>query len=467
VPSETERSALFTEAMRSREKREREEAKAELRARRASVRDLLAGLSAADTWRAVAARLEGQEAWEACDRADRLELFQEAARAAQAAECAEAAHARDAQQRSDRRARDAFKAMLRRHWCVRARRAPPAAAGPRASRRRSPAATLHARARAQPLRCPPTGAALLPAAAAAAAASIGIARAEGRIQVKTRWPEYGPAVEGEPESEALRAAAGGSRPRELFEDLIEEQEEAYERLKPELKEAARAAGVKARAAGTAAGRGNLGPLPLPQPLLARYLCPIRTHPHSSVRPPARRKQVGPEDAAPYFDFAAALRDAGGPKVVSAEETFMRTFYEETVGKARQREKDAAKRRRAREKFSALLANARDVDADTSWEWFKKEYRSDAAFQAAGTDAKDLFYRHRDKLAAARPASDAAAAAIAAAPASATGAAEGEGDGIEAGGSNDRKRRSSGHGAERGVGKRVKRSASAEEEEGQL
>jgi pre-mRNA-processing factor 40 len=279
-------------------------------------------------------------------------------------------------------------------------------------------------------------------------------------------------VEGEPESEALRAAAAGSRPRELFEDLIEEQEEAYERLRPDLKEAARAAGVKVRrddvqpapaaatapAAAAAAAAAAACALLAPQSAIPAL---IRTRPAGT--------QVGPEDAAPYFDFAAALRAAGGPRVASAEETFMRAFYEETVGKARQREKDAAKRRRAREKFSALLAHARDVDADTSWEWFKKEHRSDAAFQGAGADAKDLFYRHRDRLAAARPAADAAAAAavaVAAAPASATGPAAEEGGGASAG--SDRKRRSSGHGAEHGGGKRAKRSASAEEEEdGQL
>lgn len=76
----------------------------------------------------------------------------------------------------------------------------------------------------------------------------------------------------------------------------------------------------------------------------------------------------------------------------------RTYYDELLGKARQKEKDAAKRRRARDKFNSLLRHARDVNVDTSWDTFKREYRDDKEFREVGSsEAKDLFYKHIDKL----------------------------------------------------------------------
>jgi len=45
-------------------------------------------------------------------------------------------------------------------------------------------------------------------------------RDEGRIAVRTRWKEYLPAVEDTPQYSAVKKNTTGSRPRELFEDLI-------------------------------------------------------------------------------------------------------------------------------------------------------------------------------------------------------------------------------------------------------
>lgn len=45
-------------------------------------------------------------------------------------------------------------------------------------------------------------------------------RDEGTINVHTRWKEYQPLVEDSEEYLAVKKNASGSRPRELFEDLI-------------------------------------------------------------------------------------------------------------------------------------------------------------------------------------------------------------------------------------------------------
>jgi hypothetical protein len=45
-------------------------------------------------------------------------------------------------------------------------------------------------------------------------------RDEGRINVKSRWKEYGPTVEEDPVYVAVKKNTSGSRPKELFEDLV-------------------------------------------------------------------------------------------------------------------------------------------------------------------------------------------------------------------------------------------------------
>lgn len=45
-------------------------------------------------------------------------------------------------------------------------------------------------------------------------------RDEGRINVRTRWKEYGPSVEEDEMYLAVKKNTSGSRPKELFDDLI-------------------------------------------------------------------------------------------------------------------------------------------------------------------------------------------------------------------------------------------------------
>ncbi len=58
-----------------------------------------------------------------------------------------------------------------------------------------------------------------------------MARDEGRIGPRTRWKEYEPTILDEPAYAAVKGNTSGSRPRELFEDLVGDLEEAYEKAK--------------------------------------------------------------------------------------------------------------------------------------------------------------------------------------------------------------------------------------------
>ena len=62
-------------------------------------------------------------------------------------------------------------------------------------------------------------------------------RSEGLINVKTRWKEYSKFVVESDEYKAVeKGGGGGSRPKELFEYLIEDMETEYETAKGWIKD---------------------------------------------------------------------------------------------------------------------------------------------------------------------------------------------------------------------------------------
>lgn len=62
-------------------------------------------------------------------------------------------------------------------------------------------------------------------------------RDEGIISVRMRWKDYASHVEDTEEYQAVVKNSSGSRPRELFEDLIIEMEEEYDKARTLIKEA--------------------------------------------------------------------------------------------------------------------------------------------------------------------------------------------------------------------------------------
>lgn len=61
-----------------------------------------------------------------------------------------------------------------------------------------------------------------------------VRRSEGRITVKMRWKEYCSTIEDEEAYALVKKNTTGSRPRELFEDLIEDMEAEYDKAKVSL-----------------------------------------------------------------------------------------------------------------------------------------------------------------------------------------------------------------------------------------
>jgi pre-mRNA-processing factor 40 len=58
---------------------------------------------------------------------------------------------------------------------------------------------------------------------------------QGVIQARTPWPRYRESVRKEPEYLSLASNTSGSRPKELFLDVLADIEEAYSKDKAKLK----------------------------------------------------------------------------------------------------------------------------------------------------------------------------------------------------------------------------------------
>ncbi|KAI8462428.1 MAG: hypothetical protein J3K34DRAFT_527752 [Monoraphidium minutum] len=300
VPNEPAREELYDSYMRAFRSRAEERERTERREREGAFREALRGLGlkAGTPWRKAAVKLEDEPGCQGLDKADRLRLFQEHMLALEEEERAARDRARDDERRAERRRRDVFRAMLREHM------------------------------------------------------------AEGRIGPKTRWRDYGPTVEGEPAYAELTRNKGGSRPKELFMDIVEELEEEYDGAKAAFKDALKAAGWAASQ-------------------------------DSSWQEFLERLEAG----------AAAVEQAGGTGLQGARDSFRRVYYEEAVGGARLKAEEAERRRRrSRDAFGSFLRHARGLYADTPWGEFEGAFKDEPEFKEVGEEvAKEMFDEFVEKL----------------------------------------------------------------------
>lgn len=172
---EREREDLFADAQKDKAKREKEERKAERRRNMAIAKEFLENtpsITIGTEWRKVVKILESREPRFAdIDKVDSLEAYQEYQRELELREKEDRDREKEEQRRQDRKARDAFRALLASH------------------------------------------------------------RSLGLINVKTRWSEYAEHCSGTEEYKAVELSRSGSRPKELFEYLIEDLEDDYDRAK--------------------------------------------------------------------------------------------------------------------------------------------------------------------------------------------------------------------------------------------
>jgi pre-mRNA-processing factor 40 len=155
-------------------KREKEERKVERRRNMAVVRELLENtpsITIGTEWRKAVKILEPKEPFADIDKMDSLDAYQDYQRELDLREREDRDRDKEEQRRQDRKARDAFRALLSTH------------------------------------------------------------RSLGLINVKTRWSEYFEHCGGTEEYKGVEASRSGSRPKELFEYLIEDLEDEYDKAK--------------------------------------------------------------------------------------------------------------------------------------------------------------------------------------------------------------------------------------------
>ncbi|KAL4420342.1 hypothetical protein ABPG77_006149 [Micractinium sp. CCAP 211/92] len=293
VDSSKEREELFEDWLDEKEKKEKEARKAEVKRRRAEFRELLerSKFVKFDTpWRKAQDRLAGEPEYDALDKLDRLEVFEEYIRELERQEREEREKEKEERRRQERSNRDAFRALLAKH------------------------------------------------------------RAEGIINAATRWREYLPIVKEEASYEAVERNTSGSRPKELFQDVLEEMEAEYAKERDTIKAAVKERGI----------------------------------------------EVGVDSS--LESFKAALAEGQGLGNVS--DTSIKLYHDELVGRAKEEAYRAEKKaRRAREDFQYMLKHMRDIKADTTWEAATELCRGEPEWEGVPSDdeRRRLFEEHLEKL----------------------------------------------------------------------
>ncbi|WIA16549.1 hypothetical protein OEZ85_013221 [Tetradesmus obliquus] len=308
VESDALRRELFKDHMEALKRRRVEAEKRKQESAVAAFKELLArsSLKPSSSWRKVAAKLQDEEAYEALDRLTRLEVFQAHIRQLEEEERQAKEREKELVRRRERKNRDAFRALLLRH------------------------------------------------------------RDEGSITVHSRWKAYAPLIEESEEYQAVKKNAAGSRPKELFEDVILELEEEWDKAKPLLKEALRAAGWAAAADSS----------------YEAYLEAL------AVQQQQQDGEAAKEGAAELASKLAAMRDS-----------HKRCYFEEQVGRAKEKAAEAEKKKRkAADKFAAFVRSAEGLYASTTWEEFEDAFKGEAEFVAVGAEvAHKLFDEHIERL----------------------------------------------------------------------
>ncbi|PSC74832.1 pre-mRNA-processing 40A [Micractinium conductrix] len=261
VDSSKEREELFEDWVDEKERADKEARKAELKRKRGAFKDLLERSSfvQSDTsWRKAQDRLVGEPEYDSLVKVDRLEVFEEHMKELERKEREAKETAKEERRRAERQNRDAFRVLLGKH------------------------------------------------------------RAEGIINAATRWREYLPIIKEEEAYVAVEKNASGSRPKELFQDVLEEMEAEYGQQREKLKAAVKERGI----------------------------------------------EVGQGSALDAFKEALG----GGEQLEGVSETSIKLYHDELVGRAKEEAYRAEKKaRRAREDFLYMLKHTRGLKAETTWE----------------------------------------------------------------------------------------------------
>ncbi|CAD7696897.1 unnamed protein product [Ostreobium quekettii] len=281
-----ERERMYLEHLRERERKERDEKRAERGAKMGKFRELLekrtvVHVKASSQWRKVADKLEGYDEYEALDRSERLEVFQDYMRELERKEMEQRELERQEQHRKERKNRDKFMEFMKEQ------------------------------------------------------------REQGKLHAKSRWKEYANSIRKEEAYIAVDKNKSGCRPKELFDDFVEEMEEEFDKHKAAMKEVVKRSGIAVLV--------------------------------STI----------------FEEFNDAL-NASSEKMKSIREINKRLIHEELVSRAKDKEaKELKRRKKLREELSSALRYCKGIKEDTSWEEAMKILRKEADLRDLEEEDSDL------------------------------------------------------------------------------
>ncbi|GMH44030.1 hypothetical protein BSKO_11964 [Bryopsis sp. KO-2023] len=259
------RETYFIKHMRECQDKENKEKRAERKSKMTAFKELLKkhNVKVTTAWRKISSRLEGHDEYEALDRSERLDVFQEFIKELEHREQEAKVRSEQDTRRKERRSRDAFKELLKKH------------------------------------------------------------REQGIINAKSRWKEYGNMIQNDEVYIAVSKNKSGSRPRELFEDMIEEMEEIYNQDRTVMKEVYKKSDITVEV----------------HTLFDEFL-------NSMVEEDERMK--------------------------SCQKSNVKLIYEELHAKAKEKEaKELKRRKKAKEDFFSELKRCRTIKEETTWEEAKQ------------------------------------------------------------------------------------------------
>jgi len=331
-----EREALFHEAQKERDARERGARRAARDASAAALRTLLeadAGVVVGSEWRVVSKRLAGEDAFEALTEVERMDVFQAYLRDLQREQEEARERAKEERKARERAAREGLKAAFAAH------------------------------------------------------------RGKGLLRPRTTWAEYSPHVQDNEHYEAVENAKAGLRPKELFALYMEDVAADYTAAKASLRALCKAGGVEVAAEGADFGEFCERLAEAERKLQAAAWDAAGAGTGGAG---AAASEEGGSADGDTKSSAAASKDAAAPapaallppppalQLASIEEGFKLAFFEEQVERAVAAAADAAREAarlarikeredKAAERFRSLLRHAHGIRHDTSWQEFRTAF----------------------------------------------------------------------------------------------
>ncbi|KAL0047243.1 hypothetical protein WJX82_010442 [Trebouxia sp. C0006] len=293
-----DREEMFVEHMKERERRKRAEEKTARKRKLQDFRELLertSGIKASTPWRKATAKLEGEPEYEDLSKIDRLEVFDEYMRDLDKQEAEIREKLKQEKKREERKNREAFSELLREDMD------------------------------------------------------------EGFIKPKMRWKEYLPRIKDNDVLRAVDKNTSGSRPKELFEEVLEDVDKQWETDRATMKDAVKAHSI-----------------------------------HTGI------------DTS-YEEFQEQLSSKANEETQNIKEHSKQLFYQEQVGKAKDKlAREEAKKAEAQEDFTRLLRHTKSLKLDSTWEDIKPDLETHSAYKDIPDEAErqqlffDYIQRNKDK-----------------------------------------------------------------------